>query len=105
MIRLLSRNERTALVCHLRDAPLGIQYDESLKEKTFFPLDLKTIVLTTPRANDALVLGAEEPQDKWDNYYLGDGFTTNFRMRDPMFRGASTLLLTDDWTEDAFQTN
>ena len=64
-----------------------------------------TVVVTTPAVNDALVLGDEEPQTKWDNYFVGDGFTSKFRLRHQMFRGASTDLLSDDWTETSFSTD
>lgn len=89
------------------DQSSGLSYDESQKqiEKAFFPSDLKTVVVTTPAVNDALVLGDEEPQTKWDNYFVGDGFTSKFRLRHQMFRGSSTLLLQDDWTETDFSTD
>lgn len=87
------------------DQSLGVKYDETAGENQFFPLDMQTAVVTTPPVNDALVLGDEEPQDKWDNYFVGDGFTSNFKLRNPMFRGTSTLLLQDDWTEDSFESN
>lgn len=89
------------------DQPLGMSYDESIRqsEKSFFPMDLKTVVLTTPAVNDALVLGDEEPQTKWDNYFVGDGFTSKFRLHHQMFRGASTELIQDDWTETSFSTD
>jgi len=97
--------DRTIYFQPFGDRPLGVEYDETAGEKKFFPLDMQTSVLTTPPVNDALVLGADEPQGKWDNYFVGDGFTSNFKLRNKMFRGSSSLLLQDDWTENSFENN
>ena len=86
------------------DAPLGINYDERLPHAYWFPLELQTDVVTVPPVNDALVIGAVEPQANWENYFVGDGFTSQFRLLHQVFDGSTTLVLQDDWTEDQFQT-
>jgi hypothetical protein len=85
------------------DAPLGVSYDETTQtQKQFVPHSLKTGVLSVPLVNDALVVGAVEPQQNHDDYFVGDGFTGNFPLHYTMFHGVSDLLLQDDWTEDVF---
>src|SRR5580698_221475 len=87
------------------DAPLGVEYDETKPQRDFFPLQLTTNVITVPPVNDAIVLGAIEPQANWENYFIGDGLTANFSLLHNVFDGATALLLEDDWTETGFQTN
>lgn len=88
------------------DAALGISYDDvNRAQYRNFPLQLKTVVVTVPPVNDATVLGDTEPQDNVDCYFVGDGFTGNFTLRHTMFRGYSSLLISDDWTESDFQTD
>src|SRR5580765_133583 len=87
------------------DQPLGVAYDETKLSKTFFPLELSTRVLSVPPVNDAIVIGDTEPQTNWENYFIGDGLTTQFRLLHKVFDGATALLLQDDWTEADFQTN
>lgn len=87
------------------DAPLGVVYDETQPQRNFFPLELTTNVVTVPPVNDAIVVGAIEPQANWENYFVGDGFTGNFPLLHNVFDGATALLLEDDWTETGFQTN
>jgi hypothetical protein len=86
------------------DAFLGINYDERLPHAYWFPLELQSDVVTVPPVNDALVIGAVEPQANWENYFVGDGFTSQFRLLHQVFDGSTTLVLQDDWTEDQFQT-
>lgn len=87
------------------DRPLGISYDETQPQRNFFPLELTTGVVTVPPVNDAIVIGAVEPQANWENYFVGDGFTGNFPLLHNVFDGATALLLEDDWTETGFQTS
>ena len=87
------------------DQQLGVSYDETQPQRTFFPLQLTTNVVTVPPVNDAIVLGAIEPQANWENYFVGDGFTANFPLLHNVFDGSTALLLEDDWTETGFQTN
>ena len=86
------------------DQPLGILYDERTPQSQWFPLQMASDVVTVPPVNDALVIGAVEPQANWENYFIGDGFTSQFRLLHEVFDGATDLLLQDDWTEDQFQT-
>jgi hypothetical protein len=84
---------------------LGIAYDETTqKEPQIFPEQLTTQVVTVPPVNDCIVLGDVEPQDNWDCYFVGDGFTSNFQLTHQVFQGTSSNLLEDDWTESAFST-
>lgn len=91
------------------DKPLGIQYNDEIPHMGFgrenFPLELQTNVLTVPPVNDCIVIGDVEPQTNWENYFIGDGFTSQFRLKHEVFDGATASLLQDDWTENAFQTN
>jgi hypothetical protein len=85
------------------DAPLGIAYDDqNMKERQLAPAQLRTNVVTVPPVNDCIVLGDTEPQTNWDNYFIGDGFTSNFQLRHQVFQGTSLTLLQDDWTEASF---
>ena len=85
------------------DASLGISYNEvTMQQKQFNPAALDTGVLSVPLVNDALVIGEFEPQQMWDDYNIGDGFTGNFPLRYEMFHGETDLLLQDDWTEQSF---
>jgi hypothetical protein len=85
------------------DAPLGIAYNEATQRGgQLSPFELKTSVVTVPPVNDCTVIGDTEPQNNVDNYFIGDGFESNFIVRHPVFDGSSTLLLSDDWTENAF---
>jgi hypothetical protein len=85
------------------DKPLGIAYDDTTqKEKSLSPLELKTSLVTVPPVNDCIVIGDVEPQTNWDNYFIGDGFTSNFQLKHQVFQGTSSELLSDDWTESSF---
>ncbi len=86
------------------DQPLGIAFDDqNMKKRDLFPSELKTGVLTVPPVNDCIVIGDIEPQANWENYFVGDGFTSNFLMRHQVFQGTTSQLLQDDWTESSFQ--
>lgn len=85
------------------DQPLGIAFDDQTqREKNLAPLDLKTGVVTVPPVNDCIVIGDVEPQANWDTYLIGDGFTSNFGLKQGVFQGTTSTLLQDDWTEAAF---
>ena len=85
------------------DKPLGISYDDTTqKENAISPLEMKTSVVTVPPVNDCIVIGDTEPQTNWDNYFVGDGFTSNFQLKHQVFQGTTSQLLSDDWTESSF---
>jgi len=88
------------------DGPLGISYDETRGESTFDPSSqgMQTQVLAVPVVNDVTIIGDVEAGNSREDYFIGDGFTGNFPLRHKVFRGSSTLLLTDDWTESDFNT-
>lgn len=86
------------------DQPLGIAFDDqTMRKGNLYPSELKTGVLTVPPVNDCIVIGDTEPQANWENYFIGDGFTSNFQLRHQVFQGTSSQLLSDDWTENSFQ--
>lgn len=88
------------------DASLGISYDETTQRQTQFnPTSLSTGILDVPLVNDAIVIGDVEPQQNRDDYFCGDGFTGNFPLKHTIFRGATNLLMQDDWTEQQFNTS
>jgi hypothetical protein len=84
------------------DEDLGIEYDDTVYEAGFDPRALKSDVLSVPPVNDAIVVGAVEPQTSWDSHYIGDGFTGDFSLRHKIFEGDTSLLLQEDWTETSF---
>lgn len=86
-------------------APLGIAFDETTQsEAQLRPDTLQTNVVSVPPVNDCIVIGDTEPQNNWDNYFIGDGFTSNFQLKHTVFDGTSTQLVSDDWSESSFQT-
>lgn len=88
------------------DLPLGILYDETKQYQTQFnPSALNTGILSVPLVNDAIVIGETEPQQMWEDHFVGDGFTGNFPLRYDMFHGETDLLLQDDWTEPSFNNS
>lgn len=89
----------------LGDAPLGILYDETQPQSTFYPAVLTTNVSPIQPLNDAIVIGDVEPQNNWDNYFIGNGITNAFDTKHKLFRGTSSILLKDDWSETSFQKN
>jgi hypothetical protein len=85
------------------DKPLGIIYDDqTMKGKNLFPAQLVTQVVTVPPVNDCIVIGDVEPQMNCEDYFIGDGFTSNFQLRHQVFDGTTANLLQDDWTEAQF---
>ena len=86
------------------DGPLGVSYDDTQKEARFDPNGMSTQVLAVPTVNDITVIGDVEAGNNREDYFIGDGFTGNFPLRHKVFKGSSTLLLDDDWTENAFNT-
>lgn len=85
------------------DQPLGIAFDDKTqREKNLAPLELKTGVVTVPPVNDCIVIGDTEPQANWTEYFVGDGFASNFGLKHAVFQGTSSTLLQDDWTEPSF---
>lgn len=88
------------------DGPLGVKYDETLPDRTFDPSSagLQTQVLAVPIVNDVTIIGDVEAGNSREDYFIGDGFTGNFPLRHKVFRGSSTLLVSDDWTESSYNT-
>jgi hypothetical protein len=88
------------------DNDLGIAYDEVLGgSRSFKPDTLKTSVMTVPAINDAIVIGDIEAGNNHDDYFVGDGFTSNFPLRHKAFRATTELMLSDDWSETSFDTS
>ena len=81
------------------DLPLGIQYDETQSQATFNTKPLQTTVLSVPIVNDVTIVGDIEAGNNREDYFIGDGFTGNFPLQHKVFRGYSTMLLQDAWTE------
>lgn len=86
------------------DYLLGIDYDELKGQGTFDPKALNTTVLSVPVVNDVTVVGAAEAGNNREDYFIGDGFTTNFPLLHHVFEGSSTVLLQDDWTGQSLNT-
>jgi hypothetical protein len=90
------------------DDQLGISYDDQLPYAPggarFSPKDLKTTILTVPLVNDVTIIGDIEAGNSREDYFIGDGFTGNFPLLHKVFRGASSLLLQDSWTETTINT-
>lgn len=86
------------------DEPLGIAYDETQPQRTFKTSGLNTSLMNTPLVNDAIVIGAEEPGNMHEDYFVGDGFTGNFGLRHLLFEGISTDLINESWTESEINT-
>ena len=96
--------DRKILYQPFGDQALGIAFDDqTMRKSKLFPSELHTGVLTVPPVNDCIVIGDIEPQANWENYFIGDGFTSNFQLRHQVFQGTSSNLLNDDWTESSFQ--
>ncbi len=82
------------------DQPLGVSYDETKGERTFYPTLLQTPVQSVPPCNDAIVIGDIEAQNNHDDYFVGDGITGNFPLRHEMFEGASSIVVNEPWSSD-----
>lgn len=95
----------------LGDLNLGLKYDDSLtrtktgKTSLFDPVALKTQLQPITVVNDAIVIGDVEPRNYVEENFIGDGFTSDFGLKTKVFRGASSLLLQEDWTGTAFNKN
>lgn len=86
------------------DEPLGIAYDENQPQRTFKTSGLNTSLMNTPLVNDAIVIGAEEPGNMHEDYFVGDGFTGNFGLRHLLFEGETTDLINEPWNESEINT-
>lgn len=87
------------------DQPLGVTYNETLGERTFYPNLLQTPVQSVPPCNDAIVIGDIEAQDNHDDYFVGDGITGTFNLRHQVFEGASSILIQEAWASDSINTS
>src|ERR1035437_2406213 len=87
------------------DQPLGVSYDETKGEHTFYPTLLQTPVQSVPPCNDAIVIGDIEAQNNHDDYFVGDGITGNFPLRHEMFEGASSIVITEPWSSDTINNS
>lgn len=87
------------------DQPLGIAYDDSITGRLFDPSTLQTQPLQVPIVNDAIIVGAVEPQNIRRDYFIGDGASANFPLTHKAFRGSTALLLKEDWTETSFASD
>ena len=87
------------------DKSLGIAYDDTEtrdRTKWFDPHALETNLLDTPVVNDAIVVGAVEPQNICEDNFIGDGITSDYPLKTKLFRGSSALLLQEDWSSTTF---
>lgn len=87
------------------DGPLGVTYNETAGERTFYPNLLQTPVQPVPPCNDAIVIGDIEAQNNHDDYFIGDGITGNFPLRHEVFEGASSILIQEPWTSDTINSS
>lgn len=87
------------------DQGLGVKYDDSptrAKQHSFDPRLLQTTLMSTPVINDAIVIGDVEARSYVEDNFIGDGLTTDFTLKTKVFRGASSLLLEDQWDGTSF---
>lgn len=90
------------------DLPLGISYDDSNgrpRGEWFDPYNLNTELLATPVINDATVIGEVTAKNILEDNFIGDGITSDFNLKQKVFRGASALLLQENWDGQSFSTN
>jgi len=87
------------------DKPLGVTYDETRGEKTFYPNQMETPVQPALPVNDAIVIGDVEAQNNHEDYFVGDGITGNFNLRHSVFEGASSVLINESWSGDSVNTS
>lgn len=87
------------------DQVFPITYDDTLNQKTFDPSLLKTTIFDTPLVNDVFVLGDVEASDNHEDYFVGDGFTSNFPLRYTGFQTDTDLLLKEDWSSGSIDTS
>lgn len=79
------------------DLSFGIDYDESKPQSSFSTKDLKTDVLTVPLVNDVTIVGATEAGNNREDYFIGDGFTSNFPLLHQVFQGTQSILVQETW--------
>lgn len=96
---------RTVWFKPYNDMPLGIDYDDSITGVNFDPSTLQTQPLQVPIVNDAIIIGDIEPQNIRRDYFIGDGASANFPLTHRAFRGATALLLKEDWSGSSFATD
>lgn len=84
------------------DAELGISYDELSKQSSFDPKIFKANILSIPTVNDAIMIGDTEGGNNRSDFFIGDGVTGNFPLRHVPFRGATSVLLKEDWSGTSF---
>ncbi len=78
---------------------LGIEYNEATQTQgQFATKGLSTKVMQTPIVNDITIIGDTEAGNNHEDYFIGDGFTGNFPLKHKVFRGASSLLLQESWS-------
>jgi len=87
------------------DQSFPIKYDDTLHERTFDPQGLKTSIYNTTLANDAIIIGDIEASDNHEDYFIGDGFTSNFPLRYTVFDGDTAHLVSQDWTQGSIDTS
>lgn len=87
------------------DQSFPISYDDTQNQRLFDPKLLTTSIYDTPLVNDIFVLGDAEASDNHEDYFVGDGFTSNFPLRYTAFESDSSLLLKEDWSSNAIDTS
>lgn len=92
------------------DAALGISYNDKVppnqfKPHYFDPYALNTQLLNVQPVNDVTVVGSVEAGSHRDDYFIGNGFEGNYPLRHKMYKGASALLLKEDWSGNSFATD
>jgi len=78
------------------DQPAGISVREN--NPNFRPEALEVIPTNNPIHNDVTVFGENEPQAIYREYFVGDGFTSQFALSAPVYGSESARLLADDFT-------
>lgn len=70
----------------------------------FTPSGLQMKAAGDPIINDSIVLGAIEPQNYMEEFFIGDGATATFPLISSVFGLDSTLLLDDDFSGNTIDT-
>lgn len=84
------------------DQPAGVSVNE--RNPHFRPEALEVAPLGNPIHNDVTVFGGSEPQATYREYFIGDGFTSQFALSAPVFGSESARLLADDFTGATFDS-
>ena len=84
------------------DQPAGVSVNEL--DSNFCPDALQISPLGNPIHNDVTVFGGSEPQATFREYFVGDGFTSQFVLSAPVFGSESARLLADDFTGAALDS-